>query len=92
MGRASCTIEKPHALIYNSDMFILFAVVVIGFFLFMLFRRDSSESDYSRTRNWADFDPGKDSDKVGDPSYPTAGHDSVMKQEFLDELMDGEKK
>ena len=73
-------------------MFILFAVVVIGFFLFMLFRKDNSQSDYDRTRNWTDFDPGKDSDKVGNPSYPTAGHDSVMKQEFMEELMDEDKK
>ena len=38
-----------------------------------------------------DFDPGVDSDKVGDPKYPNAGIDSVMKHEFLDDLIDKSK-
>ena len=51
----------------------------------------SGGSTYSQTRNWMDFDPGKDSDKVGDRKYPTAGIDSVMKQEFMNDLLDGDK-
>lgn len=38
-----------------------------------------------------DFDPGVDSDKVGDSKYPNAGVDSVMKHEFLDDLMTDDK-
>ena len=38
-----------------------------------------------------DFDPGVDSDKVGDPKYPNAGIDSAMKHEFLDDLIDKSK-
>lgn len=51
----------------------------------------NDDSRYSRTRNFMDFDPGVDTNKVGDPKYPTAGVDSVMKHEFLDELMDYKK-
>jgi len=38
-----------------------------------------------------DFDPGADSNKVGDPKYPNAGMDSVMKHEFMNDLLDGDK-
>ena len=51
----------------------------------------SKETRYSKTGNFMDFDPGVDSDKVGDPKYPNAGIDSVMKHEFLDDVMKDEK-
>ena len=35
-----------------------------------------------------DFDPGVDSDKVGNPKYPNAGMDSVMKHEFMSDTFD----
>lgn len=46
----------------------------------------NNESKYSKSGNWMDFDPGVDENKVGDPKYPNAGTDSVMKHEFLDNL------
>ena len=49
------------------------------------------ETRYSKTGNFMDFDPGVDSDKVGDPRYPNAGTDSVMKHGFLDDLMNDDK-
>ena len=71
-------------------------LVILGIFLYFLFRKDTgtssnNESRYSKTGNWTDFDPGVDSDKVGDPKYPNAGIDSVMKHEFLDDVMKDEK-
>lgn len=48
-------------------------------------------SRYARTRSFMDFDPGMDTDKVGDPKYPNAGIDSVMKQEFMNDLLNGDK-
>lgn len=38
-----------------------------------------------------DFDAGVDSNKVGDPKYPTAGIDSVMKHEFMEDVIDRDK-
>jgi hypothetical protein len=38
-----------------------------------------------------DFDPGVDSNKVGDSKYSNADIDSVMKQEFINDLLDGDK-
>ena len=49
------------------------------------------ETRYSKTGSFMDFDPGVDSDKVGDPKYPNAGVDSVMKHEFLDDLTNDSK-
>lgn len=34
-----------------------------------------------------DFDPGVDSDKVGNPKYPNAGIDSIMKYKFLEDIL-----
>lgn len=42
---------------------------------------------YEQSGNWMDFDIGRDEKKVGDPKYPKAGIDSVMKHEFMDELL-----
>lgn len=49
------------------------------------------DSRYARTRSFMDFDPGVDTNKVGDSKYPNAGIDSVMKQEFLGDLINDEK-
>ena len=49
------------------------------------------DSRYARTQSFMDFDPGTDSDKVGNPKYPNAGMDSVMKHEFMNDLLDGDK-
>ena len=51
----------------------------------------SKESPYARSRNYMDFDPATDSDKVGNPNFPNAGIDSVMHQEFMEDLLDNEK-
>lgn len=42
---------------------------------------------YEQSGNWMDFDIGRDEKKVGDPKYPKAGIDSVMKHGFMDELL-----
>lgn len=58
------------------------------------FKGKSAEHDdsrYARTRSFMDFDPGTDTNKVGDPKYPNAGMDSVMKHEFMNDLLDGDK-
>ena len=58
------------------------------------FKGKSAEHDdsrYARTRSFMDFDPGTDSDKVGDPKYPNAGMDSVMKHEFIEDLINDGK-
>ena len=48
--------------------------------------RSTDHTRYEKSGNWMDFDIGRDEKKVGDPKYPKAGIDSVMKHEFLDEL------
>lgn len=50
-----------------------------------------NDSRYARTGSFMDFDPGVDANKVGDPKYPNAGMDSVMKHEFMNDLLDGDK-
>ena|GEM_PF-6575424 len=71
---------------------LLFVIVLVVIIVAVIHfsKEDSSESSktrYSKTGNFMDFDPGVDSDKVGDPKYPNAGIDSVMKHEFLDDVM-----
>lgn len=68
-------------------LIITIVVLLLAFIIWALFRspKGGHDSRYSQTRNFMDFDPGADSDKVGDSRYPTAGVDSVMKHEFLDE-------
>lgn len=51
----------------------------------------NDDSRYAKTGSFMDFDPGADSNKVGDPKYPNAGMDSVMKHEFMNDLLDGDK-
>lgn len=76
---------------YNRCMLIIVpAILIIGLFIW-LFTRTDSDSHYEKTQNFIDFNPGKDSNKVGDPKYPNAGPDSVMKHEFLDSLFDDKK-
>ncbi len=72
---------------------LLIALILIGVALFIGFRRKKNEekTPYEKSGNWADFDPGKDADKVGDPKFPNAGPDSVMKEEFLENLLDEKK-
>lgn len=74
-------------------LIIIPAILLIVFLLWALFRKPESENDsrYSKTHNFMDFDAGVDSDKVGDPKYPTAGVDSVMKHEFMEDLIDRDK-
>ena len=72
-------------------LFIIPAILVLGFLLWLFTRPDSGSSPYEKSRNFMDFDPGKDGKKVGDPKYPTAGVDSEMKQQFLNDLLDGNK-
>ena len=73
--------------------FIIFPVLIIipiilflGFILWALFRAPEKNNDsrYAKSHNYMDFDQGIDSGKVGDPRYPKAGIDSVMKEDFLD--------
>ena len=45
------------------------------------------KTKYEQSGNWMDFDIGHDEKKVGDPKYPKAGIDSVMKHEFMDDLL-----
>ncbi|MGP1508494.1 MAG: hypothetical protein ACTTJW_06425 [Sphaerochaeta sp.] len=45
------------------------------------------ETRYAKTGNFMDFDPGVDSDKVGNPKYPNAGIDSIMKYKFLEDIL-----
>lgn len=70
-------------------------LIVITVAAILLIRAGSngsgSESRYSKTRNWADFDPGTDTKKVGNPEYPNASMDSVMKNEFLEDILSKDK-
>ena len=49
--------------------------------------RTTDHTRYEKSGNWMDFDIGQDEKKVGDPKYPKAGIDSVMKHEFMDDLL-----
>ena len=44
-------------------------------------------SRYEQSGNFMDFDPCVDSDKIGNPEYPNAGMNSVLKHQFLDDLL-----
>ena len=73
---------------------IIPAILILGFLLWILFRNPgepSDDTDYSQTRNFMDFDSGLDDGKLGDPKYPNAGADSVMKHEFIEDLFKDEK-
>ena len=75
--------------------FIVLLVLVVLIIVFIKLGNTHSEKTtetrYSKTRHYLDFDLGKDTDKIGNPDYPSAGIDSVMKEEFLNDLMDNEK-
>lgn len=77
---------------------ILFLLFCLGCVISTLVKGDSKgksaghdDSRYARTRSFMDFDSGVDTNKVGDSKYPNAGIDSVMKQEFLGDLINDEK-
>lgn len=74
-------------------LIVIPAILLLGFLLWALFRTPEKHDDsrYAKTRNFMDFDPGVDEDKVGDPEYPNAGVDSVMKHEFMNDLLDEDK-
>ena len=69
-------------------LIIIPAILLFGFLLWALFRTPEKHDDsrYAKTRNFMDFDPGVDEDKVGDSEYPNAGVDSVMKHEFMEDI------
>ena len=69
-------------------LIIIPAILLLGFLLWALFRTPEKHDDsrYAKTRNFMDFDPGVDEDKVGDPEYPNAGIDSVVKHEFMEDI------
>lgn len=69
---------------------MLIAIAVVILVVVLIFKR--SGSNYSKTRHWTDFDHGVDSNKVGDPRYPHAAMDSVMKHEMLEEVLKEDKK
>jgi len=66
-------------------VFLILAVIAVIAVVILLLK--NSGSNYSKTRHWTDFDPGVDTGKVGDPKYPNASMDSVMKHEMLDEVL-----
>ena len=66
-------------------MLFLILIVVIAVVLILLIKAGSG-SKYSDTQHWTDFDPGIDTKKVGDPKYPHAAMDSVLKNKMLDDL------
>ena len=77
-------------------MGVIVFLIILGISVILLLKHKETdetsskgESRYSKTGNWADFDPGKDLDKVGDPDYPNAGPDWATKEEFLNNLTNG---
>lgn len=75
-------------------LIILPAILLVAFLLWALFRptKGGDDSQYAKTRHFMDFDHGVDTDKIGDPKYPTAGIDSEMKHEFMEALMNDDPK
>lgn len=67
-------------------MLIIIPAIMLIAFLIWAFSHPNNDSRYEQSHNYIDFDPGKDSGKVGDSEYPNAGLDSVMKQELIDDL------
>ena len=66
-------------------MLLLILIVVIAVIVILLIKAGSG-SNYSKTQHWTDFNPGIDTKKVGDPKYPHAAMDSVLKNKMLDNL------
>ncbi len=82
--------------------FFLPAAIVVGSIIWLIkkalgsdssrssYYTSTSQSDndtrYAKTGSYINFDPGRDSNKIGDPDYPTAGFDAAMKHEFLNDL------
>ena len=80
---------------FLSILFLLFclgyAVCTIGKGRSQVRTNTHDDSRYAKTGNFMDFDPGVDENKIGDPEYPNAGIDSVMKHEFMNDLFDEDK-
>lgn len=80
---------------FLSVLFLLFCLVCVIYTAAIGGHKGSTssgkESRYAQSRNYMDFDPGTDSDKVGNPSFPNAGTDSVMHHEFMEDLLDNGK-
>lgn len=70
---------------------LLQILIVIAVIVVVLLVKAGSGSSYSQTQHWTDFDPGVDTKKVGDPKFPHAAMDSVIKHEFLDDVMKDDK-
>lgn len=74
---------------------MLVVIIVVALFILILWafihKSNGDSSRYEKSKSFMDFDAGVDSDKVGDPKYPTDGVDSVMKHEYLDDLMKDKK-
>ena len=87
-------------MVYSVSMLIIIlAILLIGFVIWAITRGSKANngssqgrSRYAETRSFMDFDPGRDAGKVGDPRYPNAGSDSVMKHEFLEDVLDDGRK
>jgi len=72
---------------------VIALIIIVALLIIVVWAlsRGGGPSRYEKTGSFMDFNPGRDSDKVGDPKYPNAGVDSVMKHEFLDDLMKDSK-
>ena len=81
---------------FISILFLIFCLICVIYTI----AKDGSngkpvrhdDSRYAKTGSFMDFDPGVDANKVGDPKYPNAGMDRVLKHEFLNDLMDDDSK
>jgi len=72
-------------------LLLVIVLLAAGIGLFFLFRTARGGSNYSKSGNWADFDPGTDANKVGDSRYPHAGIDNYEKEKFLSGLFEDGK-
>lgn len=77
---------------------ILFLLFCLGCAIWIIVKGGSKgrsntheDSKYARTGNYMDFDPALDDNKIGDPGYPNSGIDSIMKHEFMNDLLEGDK-
>ena len=74
-------------------MLAVIVIIIVAIIIFCVSSAKGSTSKnktttrYDKSGNWMDFDIGKDENKVGNPKYPKAGQDSVMKHEFMDDIM-----
>ena len=71
-------------------LIICFVLIIRSFFNAKIKPPSDTDTTYAKTRSFMDFNPGEDLDKIGDCHYPTAGIDSVMKNEVLENMLDEE--